>query len=462
MLITDNIKLLGKKTQIGKDFLRRGSPKICEIIKAKTGDWTLRYKNKLIHSAFDPRGEATQFAERSHIAEGDSILLYGFGLGYHVEAVLDRIGPDGRLRIMEFNGEILEAACSCRELGGIFSDARVSILLGIDKKSALKEFELALKILQEKSGKLLIHPPSLSSIPGEFKDFENLFELVRLEKRTSGKFSTLEEKNFQKNRAMALASDGASGLYGKFNGKTGIVASAGPSLDIAMPYLELLMGKASILATDTAFPILVEAGIVPDFVASIDPQNQSLMHFQGYFGQNSTLLFTPASNPEVVRNYKGEKRVFIASAQKRLLGEDAELFSQKGETPEGGSVACVGLDLMARFGFNPIILCGQDCCFSMKRSYAANNALGITWQNSLGGLTLDDFHLSHIQAQKQVWTEDRFGGKTPTHQNLFSYRNYIEQIVRSNSKTKFYNFHSMGLSIRMAEDIFSIGELCIQ
>lgn len=440
--------------------MRRGSTENSEAIKTKSGDWTLRYKNRLIHSAFDPLGEARQFAEKSQISEGDSILLYGFGLGYHVEAILDRVGPAGRLQVMEFNGEILEAACSCRDLEKIFSDARVSILLGTSKATALKGFELALKVLREENGKLLIHLPSLSFIPVEFKDFENIFELVRMEKRTSVEFSALEEKNFQKNRATAVESDGVSGLYGRFTGKTGILVSAGPSLDMALPCLELLRGKAGIFATDTAFPILVEAGIVPEFVASIDPQSHSLAHFQGYFWQDSVLLFTPASNPEVVRNYRGKKMVFIASAQKKYSGGDAELFARKGETPEGGSVACVGLDLMARLGFNPIILFGQDCCFSMKRLYASGGALEKTWQNSIGGSTLDDFHQNQMQSQKPVLAEDRFGGKAAAHQNLFSYRNYIEQIILANPKTKFYNFHSMGLPIRMAEDIFSMGELC--
>ncbi len=432
----------------------------CELLEAKSGVTTLRYKGKLIHSAMDPVREGSQFAQRSGITEGDFIALYGLGLGYHVEGILEKIGGTGQLHVIELNEEILDAALSSRDLSGILSDHRVSLLFGTDKARILKDLDDMAKAMETKGGRFLIHPPSLKSIPEKFKEIENAFELLRMEKRTGTWFTSEEEENFEKNRKTALESKGVSGLFGKYTGKLGILVSAGPSLDFALPYLELLATKGIIFSTDTAFQILIDAGISPDFVVSNDPQGCSMAHFKGYFGHPSTLLFSPTSYPDIVKNFRHEKIVYTSTNQKKYFGKDAGIFESKGETSEGGSVACICLDFMARFGLNPIVLFGQDCCFPLKRSYAASTASCKEWLRTKGENMLNDFHQNTIHNQKVVWTTDRFGGKTPTHQNLYSYRGYIEQIAQANKEIRFYNFHSFGLPIKAVTDIFSINELC--
>ena len=454
-----NLKVLQEKYPDYAGFLKNKSKAPCEIIESRSGASTLRYKGTLLHSSIDPMEEGKQFAERSGASDGDHILLYGLGLGYHVEALLEKIGPSGSLVAIEFNVDIFSSACGCRDLRPILSDPRFSLYLGTDKDKTVKDCAEFLDSLEKKEGKLLLHPPSFRSIPSEFKDIENAFELIRMEKRTAGKFSGIEERNFQKNKSAALESKGVSELYGRFKNQLGVLVSAGPSLDLALPFLELIQRRGSILATDTAYPILRDAGVQPRFVVSIDPQNHSSKHFEGYGDGDSILLFSPTSHPSIIKNHRGEKRVFITPTQKKAFGQEITALESKGETLEGGSVACVGLDLLARFGFNPIVLFGQDCCFSLGRCYASNSAAGKSWLHSVGASTLDDFHQGLMASQKQIHVQDRFRGKVAAHQNLYSYRGYIEQIIQSTPGIRFYNFHSMGLSIKNTGDIFSMAEI---
>ncbi len=93
----------------GMDIERFISPQIANgvnIFTSKSGHVTARCNDILLHSSHDPVNEGDRFAEVSEIKGGDTVLLYGFGLGYHIDSILKAIGKDGNLLIIEINREI--------------------------------------------------------------------------------------------------------------------------------------------------------------------------------------------------------------------------------------------------------------------------------------------------------------------------------------------------------------------
>ena len=67
--------------------------------------WLVAGENILLHSSYDPEKEAHRFAEKLQV--GARVCLYGFGLGYHLDAILDKIGPDGYLYVLSLFDETI-------------------------------------------------------------------------------------------------------------------------------------------------------------------------------------------------------------------------------------------------------------------------------------------------------------------------------------------------------------------
>ena len=62
-------------------------------------------------------------------------------------------------------------------------------------------------------------------------------------------------------------------------------------------------------------------------------------------------------------------------------------------------------------------------------------------------------HNEVINKHKVRYVEDKRGHRIPTHQTLYLYLRQIEDIVRRNPNTQFYNFLSHGACIKGTIDI---------
>src|SRR3972149_3815758 len=458
----------------GIDIERFISPQIADgvnIFTSKSGYVTARCNDILLHSSHDPVNEGDRFAEASGIKGGDTVLLYGFGLGYHVDSILKAVGKDGNLLIIELNREILSAAFIERDISKMLSQSNLWIITGDSEAEVSAIFSKYTSekwdILPDNNKKVVIFSPSFKCMPEEFEKIRNAFEMLQMDRRFSVLLGGTENRNFRLNREAVLKSEGIKELFGKFKGLPGILVSSGPSLDTAIPELKNLVGqgfspanatlkgcptkKAIIVAVDSALHALMSNNIKPDFTISIDPQEFSYIHLTDYFDSYVPLIFLPTSNPVVVKNYKGKKIVVL---------KNSPVTSDKGYTDGGGSVSCIALDILIKLGANPIIFIGQDCAFPGNRFYSNAIAEGEKWFEMVNGFyVLRDIHKEKISEQKTIYVADRFGLNIPTHENLYRYIHYIEEIVKRERNVSFYNLNSKGVCFRGVEDIPSLGRI---
>ena len=61
-------------------------------------------------------------------------------------------------------------------------------------------------------------------------------------------------------------------LRGSFKNKPAVLVAAGPSLDQSLPLLKEVQDNCVIIAVDSAVTPLTNAGIMPDFVTTLDCQ----------------------------------------------------------------------------------------------------------------------------------------------------------------------------------------------
>jgi len=152
------------------------------------------------------------------------------------------------------------------------------------------------------------------------------------------------------------------------------IAAAGPSLD---SQIELLQNakkrKVFIISTDTACGALLQNGIDPDAVVSIDCQYISYYHFVGKKLQNIPLILDIASPP--LLNSFSSLPLFFSSGHPLALYISKHWRNFPLLDTSGGNVTYACLSLAEFFGFKRVTLFGADFSYVGSQSYARGTYL---------------------------------------------------------------------------------------
>ena len=430
-----------------------------EPITAQTGEPTLRFDKLLIHSSYDPVKEGLNFAKG--VRPDSRVCLYGFGLGYHVQSLLKQIGPGGRLLVIELNADLLSAALHLRDQTELFADPRLHLIFGHEESIVAKEISRRMsEWTQSPSASLevLFHSPSFKCIPKNFPSLTNALEVLLMERRFPAVLGGLENQNYSYNREMVRQSPGINSLKGRHRGQPGVLVSAGPSLDDLLPYLQRFANSAVIACVDTALPILARAQIDPQYVFTLDPQEESFLSFQDHLENVFKLIYTPTAATKIISCFQGEKFVVFKEGHSLYRDQEPEM-EKKGTTPAGGSVSCLGLDCLIQLGCDPIFLIGQDFAYSGGRTYSKHSNMNTHLLDRISkGVTLANAHAEKTGLKKQISVRGNFGSMVSTSQSMYSYKRTIEEIALQHGGTRIYNLSSHGAELENITPLNSVNE----
>ncbi len=448
----DNIRFLIRKYPSLESVFNNDKTTDIELIPARTGEYTGEWKNILLHSRFDPRKEADRFLNGSGVQEGDNVLLYGWGLGYHVERLADRIGCAGRLVVIELSPQILVASTKVMNLVPFWDKCKLDLVYGDNEQGVAVEIK---KLNIDGGGwKILVHQPSYKCMDNRFKNVTGLFEMNMMENRTGDLFSKKFRENLDKNLDTFIRSPGISSCRGFFKGESVLLVGAGPSLDDNLDYLRKNQDRHYILSVDTSFPILLENGITPDFVVSVDPQDDTMKHFRRMPDRRVLLIVTPVSCAELIEKYPGPFLFFLQkdhSVTKPL----EEFFSSRGVSYSGGSVSCFALDIAVQFGFEKIIMVGMDYAYTDMRFYSANAPESVAMFKALNRFsTVEALHRKRIYSEKPLLVPSYGNSSVYSSISLCSYKKNIEKLVAIyRSKVTFYNLALGGALLKGVDSV---------
>lgn len=344
-----------------------------ESLAAASGEPTLRFDKLLIHSSYDPVKEGRNFAKS--MQPGSWVCLYGYSLGYHVQSLLEKIGSAGRLLVIELNPDLLNAAIHLRDQTRVFADPRFHLIFGREESAVSREISGRMAEWTQSSSaasqplEVLFHSPSFKCIPANFPSLTNALEVLLMERRFPAVLGDLESQNYSYNQEMVRQSPGINSLKGVHRGQPGVLVSAGPSLDDLLPYLQRISNSAVIACVDTALPILARECIHPQYVFTLDPQEESFLSFRENLESPFKLIYTPTAHTKIISSFQGEKFVVFKQGHSLYQNQDSQM-EEKGTTQSGGSVSCLGLDCLIQLGCDPIFLIGQDCAYSGQRTYS--------------------------------------------------------------------------------------------
>jgi hypothetical protein len=208
---------------------------------------------------------------------------------------------------------------------------------------------------------------------------EKLKFVVRY-KMESKLFMTQQLENLCENRVSAACMEGA------FKGRTAVILGGGPSLDEALPWLEENRSHLDIIAVSRISRRLIEYGLVPDMVVSIDPNRISFDASKEALLLRETSLFVNMYHvySGLLGQWRGRNVVIGPRFPWQTPWNDDNLELQF----PGPTVTNTAIDLAVQMGFTRIFLTGVNLCNSKEGFTHAKGSIEHTAGPKLGGSTL--------------------------------------------------------------------------
>ena len=429
-LLKANLQALKRKNPILSDALAAHavSPDNLEFADTKDAVPTVRYRHwngdrevrTWLHSRYHPLQEATRFASRH--SENANIMLYGFGLGYHVRKIMEIIETNHRenqrIQIMECNLDLLKTAFSLADFSDIIARPDVTFIDGLHPKAALSTMENA----WQDENRLVIYRPAVSCLSSKFADLQ-LFLTHQLLPGQNEDRQQLAASNHHAN--VQLQWKPISEIFLSHENETAFLVSSGPSLNSYWPVLEQYHDSATLICVGSALRFLLDHEIHPDYVVIMDAMPPVERQLKGCEQLKGPLLFSNFAFSEAVRMYRGPRYMYLC--------ESIPGFPQEQVISTGGSVATAALEIALNMGFSTLLFIGQDLCFAGGHHHVDSPIY------RTGTQARDLANYNRTQNVKGAWVS--------TQPNLLKYRQWIEKRISQHPAADFYNLTSDGLPI---------------
>lgn len=382
---------------------------------------------RLVHSGREPLAEAAYWVDNVLGGDWRVAIVYGFGLGYHIDEILRRY-PNRVVIVVEPDKQIFETALQNRDLSHLLPLPNLYFCIGGSAEDAAKT---AFDHLREN---LQAGQPVLVAWPYHNRAYGDYWQVVQrrmaeyanqdvVNMLTYRSLSYQWVSNFFVNLSTSVQDPGVPALRRLFDGRPAILVAAGPSLDKNIAQLAKVQGRAVIVAVLQAARALQRHGIQPDLVVSFDPKDINYeRHFTDLDLSRFALAYAPIVHPRIVAEHPGPRFV---------MGTDIYPFSHwmyeatgegKGRILSGPSVANLSWDLLCQLGCDPIVFVGQDLAFTGNKSHADNVTGG-------GGLSPEMVAQVTANPQEYTWVDGVDGEKLLTNKSMYAMKIWFEQRI---------------------------------
>ncbi|WP_226670814.1 motility associated factor glycosyltransferase family protein [Metabacillus litoralis] len=336
---------------------------------------TIKILNYYLHSKYKPLLEAKRIVDSSY-KKNHLHILFGFGLGYIANAMLEKISDTDRLLIIEPSVKLFEIAMENSGNSLVINDKRVEILLGTDTSLLGNKLNL---YFQEYMGRFtIIQSPNYPKIYPEF--FRDVLKISKeklmmevINNNTRQMFSLQWQENYISNLYTAFTAYNIEEIKGKLTCPI-VIASGGPSLTKQLPLLKKLKNKALIICAGSTVNSLLKEDINPNLVVTVDGGTANYKHFEKINIDNIPLVYPLIVHKGIPSNHNGKQVVFNISDVTVLNKLTNELLSTElGIVQTGHSVANFCFNIALQITSGPICLIGQDLAYTNKQTHALGN-----------------------------------------------------------------------------------------
>ena len=385
-----NLGCLGRRNAELREKLAAVEPR-SDVVFTHTPQKTLSVAigTTALCSRHRPLDEAAQLAGQVDLVEHAVIVVLGFGAGYHVRALAERLGTSGIIVVLEPDLGLLRAVLERIDHSSWMKSAQLLFVTDAGDRGTLARKLEGTESIIAQGVAFVEHPPSRHRMRDSSRRFTEIFtELVTASKIT---FMTTLMRSVDTVRNLLLNLDHYAGGAGLVDleqaaaGRLGIVVSAGPSLHRALDLLAApgVRQRAVIIAAQTTLRPLLAAGVRPHFVTALDFHEISRRFYEDLTPddvRDVTLVAEAKAHPVIFDLFPGPIRCCANEFLDQVLGEHARPM---GTLPAGATVAHLAVYLAHYLGCNPIALVGQDLAFTDGLYYAPGTAIDEVWAPEL-------------------------------------------------------------------------------
>ncbi len=311
--------------------------------------------------------------------EAREILVFGFGDGTLPEAVLREAAPTARVTVAVLDPDRCLSALAARDLAVLLDDPRLRLAAG-----GLREIAGALPRDPGEGFRVVTDPLALAAAPPGLAPLAEMArELAAAQRSLLGQRRAVLE-NVAANLPAIARAEPAAALLPAVAGRAALVVAPGPSLADDLDLLRARReGLPLLVALDAALRPLLEAGVRPDLVVTLDPGPRNLGKFlprgvdpatavgagpgeAPWIHGDVPLVFFEGARPEAVA---AAGRPFFCCERGGLLERAHPAFGRAGTYRSGGTVLLAALDLLLRLGAGPVGLLGADLALGAGGAY---------------------------------------------------------------------------------------------
>jgi hypothetical protein len=365
-----------------------------ELRKTKVHLPTLYIKSKdaYIYDKDNPVQECGDNLKSFDIHHARMGIFFGFGLGYdmlfYTERVSQQVSTE-QVLVIEKDPAMFKLAMKTVNLVPMFEQPRITILLG---HSVDELFNLMTKWINKDQKYFLLRAARYfynmhhfeieqDYYAGAMDAFRRAAVYVTMYWGNDAKDSLIGVQNMFANLDEIINNPGINMLKNKFKGMPAVCVATGPSLDKNIHLLKGLEDKALIIAADASLKPMLNRGLKPHLVSTLEREMAVVELFKDIPGEQYDDVYLcgcPVIYPEVYQEYKGPRIIVY-----RMFDHFKWLGVERGLLEIKLSAGNMNFKIAEYLGCNPIILIGQDLALIGEQSNATGAALGSEQQSYL-------------------------------------------------------------------------------
>lgn len=413
-----------------------------EIITAKNGEKTAQVllndgRKLLLHSRYNPREEARRFTRSLDLDNKFVFVIAGIGLGYHIEEIFENSSEETIVVVIEPDLYLIKAALWNIDLSYQIQNNQLIFIYSSNKADLHEKLNPLSATLT--LGTQLAAYAYTREWNAEFhkeirESFSDYLAFCKISFQTFLTNSRTTQQNVANNLIYYVCCPPIDIIRNRFENLPAVIVSAGPSLRKNVHLLKEFRDKIIIICVQTTLKMLLDMGIKPDFVTSLDWSPVSKRFFENIDDFDDIhLIAEPKVSEAVPDTFTGKKSLLKNDFADLCIGK---LAKKRDGLRAGSTVAHLAFYLAEYIGANPIIFIGQDLAFTDNRYYAPGNPLHEIWQVELNRFyTLEMKEWERIVRHRPILrkVKDIKGNTIYTDEQMFS---YIQQFERDFAQSR--------------------------
>lgn len=300
-------------------------------------------------------------------------VFCGAGLGYEILYWMQYESPKHKSQaiiIIERDIELFQCAMNTTDLRPIITNPNIHLFVGVQLQNLYtilrKHFTEYLPelLMSGAMQPVFLYPPMRTGRQYYMSALQILFEAAYHSLQNFGNCpedSIIGLENMLDNIKVIADNPGINLLFDKFKDKPAVIVATGPSLKKNMHLLKGLEDKALIISCDASFKLLMENGIKPHLVTSLEREHEVQQFFDKFDPEEVKDVYMsacPVLFNHVYESYTGPKIIVYRNFDHfKWLGIDRGILDIK------LSSSNMAFKIAEALGCNPIILVGQDLAY---------------------------------------------------------------------------------------------------